>query len=63
MPRFAVVDDIYFTPKNICTVRVYTELKGSKFITKEEKRYYPKTKKNVSSALRIHGYIRNKKSK
>ena len=59
--KFAGVDDIYFTPKSICVVNVTTVRKGTKTGVLTDRRYYPKTGKNVKSALSVHGYIPNKK--
>ena len=58
--KFAGVDDIYFTPKSICTVKLSTVRKGKVFYTVSKKKYHPKTRKNVSQALAVHGYISNK---
>lgn len=59
--KFAGVDDIYFTPKSICTVNVTTLKRGNKTGIFSVRRYHPKTKKNIKSALSVHGYIPNKR--
>ena len=43
--KFAGVDDIYFTPKSICTVKVSSVRKGNNTYTVESKRYHPKNRK------------------
>ena len=58
--KFAGVDDIYFTPKSICTVKVSLVRKGNNTYTVESKRYHPKNRKNINSALAVHGYIPNR---
>ena len=58
--RFSGADDIYFTKKNIAVRNVSTwyDDKG-KFHLADKTKYYPKTKRNISSAFNVFGYIRN----
>lgn len=58
--KFAGVDDIYFTKKNIAVRNISTyQDKHGNYRMVDKTRYYPKSSKNLSQARRIHRYIRS----
>lgn len=58
--KFNGADDIYLTKKSIAVKRYscWYDMNG-KFHSEESVKYYPKTKKNLTQAKQIWGWVRN----